>query len=73
LGSILDRTGGLPICLYKWHKGENITSLLPPKYGWEDAVVKSVTESIFDMHLTSPFGVDSEDYPKNVEITHSIR
>ena len=32
-----DRTGGFPVCLYKWHKGGNITSLLPPKYGWEDA------------------------------------
>ena len=57
------------ICLYKWHKRGNITSLLPPKYGWEEAVVKSESESMFDLHLDSPFGVDSEVQAKSIKIT----
>ena len=60
------------ICLYKWHKRGNITSLLPPKYGWEDAVVKSESESMFDINLGSPFGVDSVDQAKSIEITYLI-
>ncbi|OEU11640.1 hypothetical protein FRACYDRAFT_270649 [Fragilariopsis cylindrus CCMP1102] len=66
--SIGDRTGGSPICLYKWHKGGNITSLLPPKYGWEVPVVKSATESRFDINLSSAFF-----NAKNIRITYSIR
>ena len=67
--SIGDRTGGSPICLYKWHKGGNITSLLPPKYGWEVPVVKSVTESRFDINFGSILDVNA----KKIRITYSIR
>ena len=69
IGRCCDRTGGSSMFLFIWHKGGKITSLLPPKYGWEDAVVKSESESMFDLHLDSPFGVDSEVQAKSIKIT----
>jgi len=36
---------GTATLLYKWHKGDNITSILPPMDGWEDI---GVAISFFD-------------------------
>ena len=69
IGRCCDRTGGSSMFLFIWHKGGNITSLLPPKYGWEVPVVKSATESRFDINFGSILDVNA----KKIRITYSIR
>ena len=37
-----------PVLLYKWHKGNNMTALIPPKEGWEKMYGDSNSETTDD-------------------------
>jgi len=49
---------GTATLLYKWHKGDNITSILPPIDGWEDM---GGAISIFDDELVLAHELDNPD------------